>query len=85
MTFWVLNMAMCLNSWMNTVFSMKPTGQPMMPTDEHVEAGAKAIYASFAKVPTDQFARRWNALKPVMKQQYRIEARACLEAMERVG
>ena len=57
----------------------------MMPTDEQIEAGAKAIYASFAKVPTDQFARRWNALKPVMKSRYLDEARACLEAMETVG
>lgn len=57
----------------------------MIPTDEQIEHGAKAIYASFAKVPTDQFARRWNALKQVMKQRYRDEARACAEAMGRVG
>ena len=57
----------------------------MMPTDQKIEAGARAIYASFAKVPTDQFARRWNALKPVMRSRYLDEARACLEAMETVG
>lgn len=46
-----------------------------------VEEVAFAIYREFARIPDPEFAlRRWNRLRPAVRDQYRREAEAAITA-----